>query len=214
MNAPAYQPRPGSTGDLTLQHLRAHGRTSEVALAIAIDKEPCDLGALLAWPIKQGAIKRDVVGDERFYSVGDGEPPAADAEQIEIHASRAGSASDGSQKPNGAGHGSNTALARAGSDTPRPGSQHVLKAEASRPDATDREISATRSPVGGPTGVGQAAAAAPSAVEKPEALRGKNAAWWLTGELAVEAEDGTVILFDGSLAAKLVAFLIWRGGGA
>jgi hypothetical protein len=135
-------------------------------------------------------------------------------EQIEIHASRAGPASDGSQKPNGAGHGSSTALARAGSDTPRPGSQHVLKAEAARPDATDREHPATRSPVGGPTGVGQAAAAAPPAVEKPEALRGKNAAWWLTGELAVEAEDGTVILFDGSRAAKLVAFLIWRGGGA
>lgn len=45
--------------------------------------------------------------------------------------------------------------------TPRD-SQHVLKAEASGPDATDREYPATASPVGGPTGAGQPAAAGPA----------------------------------------------------
>jgi hypothetical protein len=55
---------------------------------------------------------------------------------------------------------------------------------------------------------------ASSPVEKPEALRGKNAAWWMTGELAVEAEDGTVIVFDSVLAAKLVGFLCAHGRGA
>lgn len=41
-------------------------------------------------------------------------------------------------------------------------SQHVLKAEASGPDATDRESPAHASPVGGPMGAGQPAAAGPA----------------------------------------------------
>jgi hypothetical protein len=41
-------------------------------------------------------------------------------------------------------------------------SQHVLKAEASGPDATDREYPSTASPVGGPMGAGQPAAAGPA----------------------------------------------------
>jgi hypothetical protein len=47
-------------------------------------------------------------------------------------------------------------------NTPGRDSQHVLKAEAARPDATDREIPANASPVGGPMGVGQPAAAGPT----------------------------------------------------
>jgi len=41
-------------------------------------------------------------------------------------------------------------------------SQHVLKATAARPDATDRDRAATTSPVGGPMGAGQPAAAGPA----------------------------------------------------
>jgi hypothetical protein len=52
--------------------------------------------------------------------------------------------------------------ARAGSLTPQQGPQHVLKAEAARPDATDRGAPANASPVGGPTGTGQPAAAGPA----------------------------------------------------
>jgi hypothetical protein len=44
-------------------------------------------------------------------------------------------------------------------------SQHVLKAEAARPDATDREIpGSSASPSGGSMGVGQPAAAGPNGV--------------------------------------------------
>lgn len=39
--------------------------------------------------------------------------------------------------------------------------QHVVKAEAATPDATDRGTPATTSPVGGPMGAGQSAAADP-----------------------------------------------------
>lgn len=54
------------------------------------------------------------------------------------------------------------AVMAADPDTPRAlDSQHVLKATAARPDATDREHPAMASPVGGPMGAGQAAAAAP-----------------------------------------------------
>lgn len=41
-------------------------------------------------------------------------------------------------------------------------SQHVLKAVAAMPDATDRELSVNASPVGGPMGAWQPAAAGPS----------------------------------------------------
>jgi hypothetical protein len=190
-----YTPRPGSTGDLALQHLRAHGPTSASVLAAELDHTENELHSLLAWPMSKGGIKRKVVGDEWVYDVGDGD---------EIDASQAGPASDGSQKPNGDGHSSSTAPAKAGSNTPqqganrdasagqshgadgsasptgrgangasargaapvslttKPGAQQVLKAEAERPDATDRDAPAHRSPVGGPMGAGQAAAAAPA----------------------------------------------------
>lgn len=46
-------------------------------------------------------------------------------------------------------------------NTPAPGSQHVLKAEAATPDATDSDAPAIPSPVGGPTGAGEPAAAGP-----------------------------------------------------
>lgn len=49
--------------------------------------------------------------------------------------------------------------------TPPGGSQHVLKAEAARPDATDCETPPHASPVGGPMGAGQPAAAGPAEVQ-------------------------------------------------
>jgi hypothetical protein len=186
----AYQPRPGSTGDLTLQHIRAnYGRISEEGLAIAIDKPADDLRGLLAWPIKQGALRRFKAPsghlDEEdcwYYAEGDGvvlaqpEPPS----QILVP----------------------------------PGMPHANGQDAG-PIST-REAAAARHPNG--EGGGHAERRSPSLeasppVGKPEALRGKNAAWWMTGELAVEAEDGTVILFNGSLAAKLVGFLASHGRG-
>jgi hypothetical protein len=238
-----YQPRSGSTADLTLQHLRAHGATGEIALAAAIDKEAGELGALLSWPIKQGAIKKEVVGDEWVYDLGDGVPLAQpidpkktpqqganrDASAGQSHdaggseslngrgmdgasalgaapvfpmiAFRAGPGSDGSQKPNGAGHGSSTAPARAGrSITPQRDSQHVLKAEAARPDATDRETHAHASPVGGPMGAGQAAAAAPPG----EAFR---VALWSDGTLEIRRSGSHLVRFTRDESRSIVAYL-------
>lgn len=55
-------------------------------------------------------------------------------------------------------------------NTPEQGTQQVLKAEASTPDATDRDAPAHASPVGGPMGAGQPAAAAP-AQQAPVTMR-------------------------------------------
>jgi hypothetical protein len=69
----------------------------------------------------------------------------------------------GSESPTGRGTNGAPALGAAPvSLTTKPGSQHVLKAEGASPDATDRDAPAHASPVGGPMGAGQAAAAAPS----------------------------------------------------
>lgn len=72
---------------------------------------------------------------------------------------------------------------------PARGSQLVLKAEAEActapPDATDRE---------------------PRALP----LIGRTVTVSMTGEVAVVAECGTVILFDGAMAKQLVAFCAGR----
>lgn len=69
-------------------------------------------------------------------------------------------------------------------DTPRQDSQHVLKAEAARPDATDRENPANASPVGGPMGVWQPAAAGP-----PEAPLFSLAADWANACFDTDPRD-------------------------
>jgi hypothetical protein len=74
------------------------------------------------------------------------------------------------------------------------GSQHVLKAEAARPDATDRETPALASPVGGPMGVGQPAAAGPLMA----ALRGAES---LIDTLTLQCLDRCDVSQDPRLAA-------------
>jgi len=86
------------------------------------------------------------------------------------------------------------------SDTHRRDSQHVLKAEAARPDATDREIpAATASPVGGPTGAGQPAAAGPAGAQLRIAL-------WSDGTLQIERAAG-LVLFTKAEARQIVGYL-------
>lgn len=129
----------------------------------------------------------------------DGAPALGAAPVFPMQASRAGPASDGSQKPNGAGHGSSTAPARAGSHTPPQGPQHVLKAEAARPDATDRGAPAYASPGGGPTGAGQPAAAGPA---------GMRIALWSDGALVIDsgAPRGAVT-YTADETRQIVAYL-------
>lgn len=90
--------------------------------------------------------------------------------------------------------------------TPRQHSQQVLKAEAARPDATDRETAATPSPRVGAMGAGQPADAGPAA----EHLIGRTATISMTGEIAVVAQCGTVTLFDKDSAQRLLRFLAGR----
>jgi hypothetical protein len=71
----AYTPRSGSSCDKALQAIRSHGqRVSERALAIAMDCEPDEVGQLLGYPIRLGAIKRDRDEVGVWYDEGDGVP--------------------------------------------------------------------------------------------------------------------------------------------
>lgn len=224
----AYNARPGSTGDLALRHLAAHGPTVEIALAAAIDKEAHELGALLAWPIKQGAIKKEVVGDEWLYSLGDGEPPArlpimptAPLTQIVIsapagssHAARAvGKAIDKIKRKSNGHNGHSNVISKTGLISPSIAPSEAAAAGQPSGASDGRTTPNDRPPQGMPI-----ALATSSAVEKPEVegrgLRGKNAALWLTGELAFEAEDGTVIVFDQALAKRMAVFLRLMPEGA
>lgn len=86
MNA-AVAPRPGSTGDLAIQHLKAFGPCNRLALAFAIDKPEDELHSMLGFPIRQGLI----AFDGSMYRVGDGVPlPGATPPPAPAPASRAG----------------------------------------------------------------------------------------------------------------------------
>lgn len=109
------------------------------------------------------------------------------------------SAADGSQKPNG-----ETIVevrpAKAGSEIPEGQTpQHVLKAEAARPDATDRGESADASPGGGPMGAGQPAAAGPAGE-----LR---IALWNDGVLEIHRRPGDVVTLNADESRQLLAYL-------
>lgn len=146
----------------------------------------------------------------------------------------------GSESPTGRGDNVAPALGAApASIPPEPGPQQVLKAEPATADATDRGAPDTRSPGGGRTGVGQPAAAGPAGervtlaslrgmatlpvgmasedvVERSRAdmpLIGLSATVSMTGEVAVVAECGTVILFDAQRGRQLIAFLAGRAVG-
>jgi putative phage-type endonuclease len=95
-------------------------------------------------------------------------------------------------------------------NTPLQGSQQVLKAEASTPDATDRVASAYASPVGGPTGAGQPAAAGPigGAAPAPEVRAFRRAV------APAVAEEATLSLgrISGALGFTVDAKLMARLG--
>ena len=82
--------------------------------------------------------------------------------------------------------------------TPPRDSQHVLKAEPARADATDRESHAHTSPVGGPMGAGQTAAAVPA---------GLRIALWSDGKLEIWRGDDDLMLLSRQEVRQLVAYL-------
>lgn len=101
-------------------------------------------------------------------------------------------------------HGSAPALGAAPAFTPEPGPQQVLKAEAARPDATDRGAPDIASPGGGPTGVGQPAAAGPAG-------EGCRFALWSNGTLQIERSTvggaADFILLSRDEVRQLVEYL-------
>lgn len=88
--------------------------------------------------------------------------------------------------------------------TPEPGPQQVLKAEAARPDATDRGAPDIASPGGGPTGAGQPAAAGPAG-------EGFRFALWSNGTLQIERSTvggaADFILLSRDEVRQLVEYL-------
>lgn len=187
----AYNARPGSTGDLALRHLAAHGPTVEIALAAAIDKEAHELGALLAWPIKQGAIKKEVVGDEWLYSLSDGVPQALPILPAQIvitapagssHAARAvGKAIDKVKRKSNGHNGHSNGISKAGLISPS-----TAPSEAA--------------PAGQITAEGRA-----TPNERPP--QGMRIALWCDGVLEVRRSADDLVLFTRDEVRQLVDYL-------
>lgn len=87
----------------------------------------------------------------------------------------------------------------------------MTEPSAARPDATDRGTPASASPDGGPTGAGQPAAAGPAGAKR-RVLIGLSAGVSMSGNVSIESECGTVILFNAQRAKQLLAFFAGRGG--
>ena len=90
-----------------------------------------------------------------------GTPGASGTPEVSSASSAEAAAADAPSGDEGAAADADRAAAPA-PDTSAPGSQQVLKAEAARPDATDRETPDTASPGVGPMGAGQPADAGPT----------------------------------------------------
>jgi hypothetical protein len=230
MSRAPYAPAPGSVAQRAIAHLEMLPRGADLSTAVlaeAIGVQPNSLKPCLEAPLRAGMLSaRQKYTHPRapfFWSLASDAPvpiPSVprfvpkkaesldDAlAQIEREKDSCDPAPDaeasGSQTPEGA---DSEGRAEAGSKTEGRRSQPVVKAEPATADATDREIAAAASPVGGPMGARQPAAAGPAG----ETLVGVNATLSMSGELVIVAECGTVILFDKQRAQQLLAFLNGR----
>ena len=227
-----YSPAPGTTAYRVIAHMETLPAGAEVmtsALAEAIGVPANNLTPCLEAAVNAGKLFRrqrdNHVRSPYWWSLTDragGQPPPKrqtvyvpdEPKTPQKGANRDASTgqshgAEGSESPNGRGSNAAPALGAAPAfHTPEPGPQQVLKAEAARPDATDRGAPDIASPGGGPTGAGQPAAAGPAGEQPP--LVGKTVTVSMTGQVAVVAECGTVILFDGALARQLMAFCAGR----
>lgn len=97
------------------------------------------------------------------------------------------------------------AAAQASTNTQAQAPQHVLKAEAATPDATDRGAPVITSPDGGPTGAGQPAAAGPTDGEHaaPSPLEALQALHYLCS-IALASPDGRQFAYLETRAKSFV----------
>lgn len=184
----AYEPRPGSLADRAISHLQGLPRGTELTtatLAAAIQATPLNVRTSLEFAKARGALFcRQKGGHARsplFWSLVDhgsepGWAPVMDA--ASQHMKRA--------------------VDRI-AELPAPDSQHVVKAEPARADATDRETPAIASPRGGAKGSGQPAAAGPAGE-----LR---IALWSDGQLQIQRNGGDLVVFSRDETRQLVAYL-------
>lgn len=182
-----YKPKPGSVADRAIDHLGSLPDGAEMmttALAEAVRCPPLNFPPNMEAPIKHGLIfKRQ--------------------RDTHVRSPMWWSLTDHSAKPR--------VVTPRATVPAQDGSADVeIKVETPEPQPQPKRIP-PRSPVGGPLGAGQPAAAGP--IDASGALRCRNAAWWLTGEVAIEAEDGSVIVLDAVMARRLATHLRPMLGG-
>lgn len=208
-----YSPAPGTTAYRVIAHMETLPAGAEVmtsALAEAIGVPANNLTPCLEAAVNAGKLFRrqrdNHVRSPYWWSLTDragGQPPpkrqtvyVPDQDQrgvAQLAARRAHNPEVGGSNP-----------PPASTLPPEPGPQQVLKAEAARPDATDRGAPDIASPGGGPTGAGQPAAAGPAG-------EGCRFALWSNGTLQIERSTvggaADFILLSRDEVRQLVAYL-------
>lgn len=84
MNGTAYTPRPGSKGQLAMDHLRDvpdRGWVDQTDLAFAIDCLDRNVQTNITMCLQHGLIERKVFDGHPRYRLGDGAPPEAEADE-------------------------------------------------------------------------------------------------------------------------------------
>lgn len=223
-----YSPAPGTTAYRVIAHMETLPAGAEVmtsALAEAIGVPANNLTPCLEAAVNAGKLFRrqrdNHIRSPYWWSLTDragGQPPPKrqtvyvpdEPKTPQKGANRDASTgqshgAEGSESPNGRGSNAAPALGAAPAfHTPEPGPQQVLKAEAARPDATDRGAPDIASPGGGPTGAGQPAAAGPAG-------EGCRFALWSNGTLQIERSTvggaADFILLSRDEVRQLVEYL-------
>ena len=210
----SYKPTVNSVAWRAIQHLETLDIGAEVttgALCDALGVPSGSLQACLEGPIKHGLLfkrqkdkstpRSPVFWSLTDYSEGEKKPPLSSRSVFDLGASVKTAAdfeepltqSRAAEKP--------TEIEL----LPALDSQQVLKAEAATPDATDRDAPATTSPVGGPTGAGQHAAACPAG-------RPARFALWSDGALQIERAGHEPVLLPRDEVERLFDYLnVMRG---
>jgi hypothetical protein len=199
MSRAPYTPSPGSVAQRAIAHLEtlpARTELSTAALAEAIGVPPNNLRACLEAPAKAGLIfGRQKYAAPRapfFWSLAPVARETNDFDPAPV------AEASGSQTPEGT---DSEGRVEAGSDAQGLGRQADTGREAATAPTHDRPVTEEQR---------HADERRASAPQQTEPLVGTNASMSLSGEIAIVAECGTVILFDKQRAQQLLVFLAGR----